>query len=331
MTSLALALQATSHGSDEMLAAVAEARRCGVGSDDIAKRVLLDVMDISALHERGAMVAATEVAQASVAATEAAGDMISAAFAHQFLGATLVWRGDFPAGKRELELAATVSGDQRSVPIAGARAVAAMWSMLGLAATFADQPEEAGRLLARSRDVVPEGDDFARCLVAGTGAMVDQLTGRTAAVRQAVEPAWSLAVDLGTEFWFNWTQALLGWAVAAEDAATGLALIAETVDESSTRQTMPYFLHLLGSRLCEHGRLADGLVRLDERHRLGRGDRRVAVVTADASHQGSLARRPRGPRRCHGGRRPRCQRRTGERSRADLPVARPVAARPVVT
>ena len=142
LTNLALALQATSHGSDEMLAVVAEARRCGVGSDDIAKRVLLDVLDISALHERGAMMAATDVARASVAATEPAGDRISAAFAHQFLGATLIWRGDMPAGSRELELAATVWQDQRSVPIAGARAIAAMWSMLGLAATFADQ---AGR------------------------------------------------------------------------------------------------------------------------------------------------------------------------------------------
>ena len=27
---------------------------------------------------------------------------------------------------------------------------------------------------------------------------------------------------------------------------------------------MPYFLYLLGSRLCEHGRLTDGLARLDD-------------------------------------------------------------------
>ena len=74
---------------------------------------------------------------------------------------------------------------------------------------------------------------------------------------------WSLAVDLGSDFWFNWAQALLGWAVAADDAPTGLAMMAETVDESSTRQTMPYFGYLLGSRLCEHGRRREGLARLD--------------------------------------------------------------------
>ena len=41
-------------------------------------------------------------------------------------------------------------------------------------------------------------------------------------------------------------------------------MMTETVDDSTTRQTKPYFLALLGARLCEHGRDADGLGRLDE-------------------------------------------------------------------
>ena len=41
-------------------------------------------------------------------------------------------------------------------------------------------------------------------------------------------------------------------------------MMAETVDDSTTRQTKPYFLALLGGRLCQHGRIADGLARLDE-------------------------------------------------------------------
>ena len=263
--------------------------------------------------------------------TEAAGDKVSAAFAHQFLGATLIWRGDVPAGSRELELAATVWEHQRSVPIAGARAIAAMWSMLGLAATFADRPDEAVRRLARSRDVVPDGDGYAWCLVAATGSMVDQLGGRTAAVREAVEPVWSLAVDLGTEFWSNWTQALLGWAVAAEDAATGLALIAETVDESPTRQTMPYFLYLLGSRLCEHGRLTDGLTRLDDGITFAEETGELLWSPLIQLTKATMARRPGRPGRRHGGRWAGRRRGTGERSRPDLPVAQSVAARAVMT
>lgn len=262
LTNLAVGLQATRHGSDELLAVVAEARRCGVGTDDIVKRVLLDVMEISTMHERGEFIVATDVARASVEATETAGDPMSWAFAHQFLGATLVWRGELTAGCRELELAAPIWDDQGSPSIVGARAVGAMWSLLGLAAWFADEPDEAARLLARSRDVVPDEDGYGRCLIAATGAMTDQLAGRPGAVRQTVEPVWSLAVDLGSDFWFNWAQALLGWAVAPDDAATGLGMLVETVDESPTRQTMPYFGYLLGSRLCENGRTREGLIRL---------------------------------------------------------------------
>ena len=79
LTNLAVGLQATRHGSEELLAVVAEARRCGVGRDDLAKRVLLDVMDISSKHEQGEFRAATDVARALVAATEDAEDTLSAA------------------------------------------------------------------------------------------------------------------------------------------------------------------------------------------------------------------------------------------------------------
>jgi hypothetical protein len=112
--------------------------------------------------------------------------------------------------------------------------------------------------------VIPVDDGYTRCLVAATAAMSDQLADRPATVRAAVEPVWSLAMDLGSEFWFAWAQALLGWAIAAEDAPAGLAMMAETIDSSGVRQTKPYFLYLLGSRLCEAGRWLEGMARLDE-------------------------------------------------------------------
>jgi hypothetical protein len=41
-------------------------------------------------------------------------------------------------------------------------------------------------------------------------------------------------------------------------------MLSETLDATTTRQTKPYFLGLLGARLCEHGRIGEGLARLDE-------------------------------------------------------------------
>ena len=131
-----------------------------------------------------------------------------------------------------------------------------MWSLLGLVACFEDRADDAARLLDRARAVVPPEDGYTRCLVAATAAMADQLADDPATVREAVEPVWSLAMDLGSDFWFSWAQALLGWAVAADDAPAGLAMMAETVDGSTTRQTKPYFLALLGGtavRARAHG------------------------------------------------------------------------------
>jgi hypothetical protein len=252
------------HGTQELHDVVTEARACGVGRDDLAKRVLLDVIEISNLHYLGAFGTAMEVAEASVRATEASGDELWTAFARQFLGATLVWRGELDRGVTELELAAAYWEAEGVPGLEGARAVGAMWSLLGLAAYFADRPEDAGHLLARAGAAIPDEDGYGRCLVAATAAMADQLADEPLVVRAAVEPVWSLAMDLASDFWLGWAQALLGWAVAADDGDAGLAMIAETVDDASTMQTKPYFTYLLGVRLCEHGRTDEGLARLDE-------------------------------------------------------------------
>ena len=164
-----------------------------------------------------------------------------------------------------------------------------MWSLLGLAACFADRPDEADRLLDRARAVIPADDGYTRCLVAATAAMADQLADRPATVRAAVEPVWALAMDLGSEFWFAWAQALLGWAVAAEDAPAGLAMMTETVDalrRAPDQAVLPVPARVAAVR----GR---ALARGHGPPRRGPGpphrDRRAAVGAAAAPHPGPLA------------------------------------------
>jgi hypothetical protein len=224
--------------------------------------MVLDVMEISALHEQGEFVAATKLAEELTDATTAAGDDTSTAYALRFLGACRVWRGELAQGTSELQRAAELFAGASSGP--GAHSDGAMWTLLGLAACFADRHDEAAELLANAWASVPEEDGYTRCLVAATAAMADQLADRPATVRADVEPVWALAMDLGSEFWFAWAQALLGWAVAADDAPAGLAMMEEVLDAGTARQTRPYFLYLYGSRLCEAGRVAEGLRRLDE-------------------------------------------------------------------
>ncbi len=56
---------------------------------------------------------------------------------------------------------------------------------------------------------------------------------------------------------------LLGWSLTDDDGASGVAMMTEALDHVVTRQAVPYFSYLLGSRLCEHGRGAEALDRFD--------------------------------------------------------------------
>ena len=164
--------------------------------------------------------------------------------------------GRLAAGTRELERAGGCSGVAAGPGAVGARAGGRDVVAARAGGVLRRPADDAARLLARARGVVPAEDGYTRCLVAATAAMADQLADRPATVREAVEPVWSLAMDLGSDFWFGWAQALLGWAVAADDAAPGLAMMAETVDEQHDPPDQAVLPDLLGARLCEHGRTA---------------------------------------------------------------------------
>jgi DNA-binding SARP family transcriptional activator len=261
---LAIGLQATRPGSEELLAVVTEARASGADRHDLGRRILLDMIDISSRQALGDLAGATTVAGDAVVAAEAADDELWRAFARQFLGATLVWRGDLQAGVERLEQASGYWERADEPGMLSGRPVGALWAALGLAAYFADRPADAERYGLRARDAIPAEDDYGRCLVALTAAVVDQLADRPDIVRCEVEPVWSLAMDQASDFWLTWAQVMLGWSIAADGEATGLSMMAEAIDGATTRQTMPYFDYLLGSRSCQLGQEAAGLARLEQ-------------------------------------------------------------------
>ena len=257
LVNLAVALQATSHGSDELLGVIERLHSSGLDATDPARSVVVRLIDVSNRQAMGDFTAAERVARESLDIA-AQVDEASTAFARQFLGATLVWRGQLADGGVELEQAA-LYWETAEVPAgSAARAFGALWSLLGLAAHFEDRSAAATTLFARARDTIPIDDGYGRCLVGATRSTVEQLAGQTDAVRGGIEPLWALAMDLSSEFWLRWAQMLLGWAVAAEHDASaarnGLAMMAEVLDdESATRQTVPYFAHLMASRQVDHG------------------------------------------------------------------------------
>lgn len=270
LMNLAVGLQATSHGSEELRDVIDRSRQWDVGADDPARLVLLGMIDISNRHALGDFFGAVRVAHDCLAVAERADDPTSIAFARQFLGASLVWRGDLISGTPALEASGEFWAERDLPHVESARALGALWSLLGLAHYLSGRPAIGDRSTEMARDVVPEVDGYTRCLVESTAAIIDQLRDRPAAVLKATEPISSLAMDLSSDFWFGWAQSLLGWATAATQPAAGIALLTEAIDNASTRQAMPYFSYLLAGRLREN----------DEPHEaLRRADAGIAVMT----------------------------------------------------
>jgi DNA-binding SARP family transcriptional activator/tetratricopeptide (TPR) repeat protein len=268
LVNLAIGLQATSHGSAELLDVIGRLRADALEEVDPGRAIVVALIDVSNRQALGDFAAAERVARDTVATAQQLGDAASVAFAQQFLGATLLWSGQLAEGVAELEASAGFWDHDAAPAAVAARTFGALWSSLGLAAWFQGNADDAAELIARAKATIPAEDGYGRCLVGAIAATVDQLGGRGVEVRAGAEPVWSLAMDLSSDFWMRWAQTLLGWAIAAEpgeaDWRNGVSMMAEVVDDTSaTRQAAPYFAYLLGSRLGERGRFGEGLDRLE--------------------------------------------------------------------
>ena len=267
LVNLAVGLQATSHGSAELVHLIERLHDLGIDTVDPPRAVVVGLIDVSNRQACGDFDGAEHVAQATLELASTI-DEGSTTFARQFLGATRVWQGRLAGGGAELEQAAEYWDRAEAPAGASARAFGALWSLLGLAAHFQDRAADSSALFDRARATIPDDDGYGRCLVGATRATVEQLAGDAAAVRDEIEPLWSLAMDLSSDFWMRWAQMLLGWALAADPdemaAANGLSMMAEVLDDTAaTKQTVPYFAHLMASRLTEHGRPDDAVARVD--------------------------------------------------------------------
>ena len=83
---------------------------------------------------------------------------MAGAFARQFLGATLVWRGLLDAGSAALEQAVTY-WDRAGVPgPVAARPVGASWALLALVHALRGNDTESTHCIERGRDVIADDD-----------------------------------------------------------------------------------------------------------------------------------------------------------------------------
>ena len=137
----------------------------------------------------------------------------------------------------------------------------ALWSLLGLAAYFADRPRDAPSLLARARAMIPDDDGYGRCLVGGHGGdgrparrpRRRRARGRRAGVVAGDGPRQRLLVRAGPRRCSaGRSPPTSGDDRAGDDGRDASTMARRRRRRSRTSPTCS------ASRLCEHGRTERG-------------------------------------------------------------------------
>jgi predicted ATPase len=133
---------------------------------------------------------------------------------------------------------------------------------------------EAREAVARSRDAVRLGREGSQpstlALALHFAAVLHQLRGDPAAVREFASESLSVAVEHRLAFWQAGATVLLGWAAAAAGAGDGTGLIEDGIGTWRATGSVTYrayYLILLADARRRAGRTADALAALDEAER----------------------------------------------------------------
>jgi predicted ATPase len=134
---------------------------------------------------------------------------------------------------------------------------------------------EAREALARSRDAIRlarEGSQPSTLALAlHFTAMLHQLRGDPAAVRECASESLAIAVEHRFAFWQAGATVLLGWAAASDGAADGAAVLEQGIEAWRATGSVTYraySLALLADAHRLHHRTDDALAALDEADRL---------------------------------------------------------------
>jgi hypothetical protein len=257
LVNLAVSTHGLDRGSAELTEVIEQARRSAVADESALTIGLTDIGNRQALGDfRGAL----DVARRTCEIVIPTGDDEAISLARHYLGATLTWRGHLVEASAELR-EAIEHRERRARAAWGTGSLS--WSLLALTAAMEDRLDEAEQAFERAHACLPPEAPFIECTLREMIAVVDQLAGRAAKVRSEMEPVWSRAAELGSDVRVTWAQVLLGWAIAEVDPPSGLGMMSEAIDASTTRQFIPYALQLFGCRMCEQGQVAAGLARLE--------------------------------------------------------------------
>ena len=264
---LATAIKMTVFADEELVEVSRSAYELLDASPDLRLKVLFYPGLIATLQAIGHYDEAVLRGAEALEIARRAGEPEGEKWIRQVHAATLIWMGrldeasvvhdptDFrpdPASEPSLLIARLLSGG-------------AGLSLAGLVAQTRGHPDESRMFFDQSRTLARHSHLLhSTCLADATQGVALQLAGDAAGTQQLAEDTMALAVQLGTDLWFVWGQALLGWSLAVQgNPEEGLAVVEEAISTNAdVRQLLPYFNTLAASAELLAGRADAALTRL---------------------------------------------------------------------
>jgi hypothetical protein len=206
---------------------------------------------------------------------EGSGDPALVLQARQAGAVVAMCAGDPPAARRHAEAGARLydPGRHRTLTFRYGQDPGVACLAFGAVALW--QLGEVREAVARSRDAVRlarEGSQPSTLTLAlHFAAVLHQLRGDAAAVREFASESLAVAVEHHFAFWQAGATALLGWASSAAGAPDGAPLIEQGIETwraTGSATYVPYYLILLADAHGRGGRVGGALAALDESHRV---------------------------------------------------------------
>jgi class 3 adenylate cyclase/predicted ATPase len=222
---------------------------------------------------RGELRTAYELAERLLRRAQSAHDPALLLYAHDALGQTSYWMGEFPPAREHLENATTLYDPERHRPLAflygGADAGVARLSYAALTLWHLGYPDQA---LKRGSEALALAQrlshPFSLAIAGNLFGVLRQYRREARAAQEAAESVVALSTERGFTLWLALATGLRGWAMAQQGRhEQGIAQIQEGLAAfraTGAELRRPYLLCLLIEACMETGRLDYGLGALTE-------------------------------------------------------------------
>ncbi len=221
---------------------------------------------------QGDLQAARELAEQLLALAQRVGEEDVLLAAHNVMGDTLIWLGEFASAREHLERGIALYDLQQHRSHAflyGYDSGVHCLCFLAWALWYLGYPDQAQRRMDEALTLARElSHPYSLGFALGFAAWLHQLRRECSAAREDAEEEIALSNEQGFPLWTAWGTVVRGWALAEQGhGAEGIEQIRQGIAAwrgMGTELQLPYFLALLAEAHAKAGQLDEGMSVLSE-------------------------------------------------------------------